>query len=64
MGLSEVYGRRGLEGEIAMARRYHQASWDLLLLPIILTSAFVIFGAWRSASRARNAKAEIANEDE
>ncbi len=29
----------------------HEVSWTLLLLPIILTTAFVIFGAWRRAVR-------------
>ena len=33
------------------ARQAHVVSWFWLLLPIILTTAFVIFGAWRRASR-------------
>ena len=33
----------------AEAMASHEVSWLLLLLPIILTTAFVIFGAWRSA---------------
>ncbi len=35
----------------ARAREVHTVSWLYLLLPIILTTAFVIFGAWRRAVR-------------
>jgi len=33
-----------------------------ILLPLILTTAFVIFGAWRSA--VRDAEVEVVDEDE
>jgi hypothetical protein len=36
-------------------------SWTLFLLPIILTTAFVIFGAWRWA---RDAATELVGDDE
>ena len=35
----------------AFARDTHQVSLPWLLLPIILTTAFLIFGAWRRAVR-------------
>jgi hypothetical protein len=39
------------DGDQAKQRREHEVSWFSLLLPIILTTAFVIFGAWRGAVR-------------
>jgi hypothetical protein len=48
--------------EIAAARSDHTVSWFSLLLPIILTTAFVIFGAWRRA--VRDAEVEVVGEDE
>ena len=41
-----------------------ETSWPWLLLPIILTTAFVIWGAWRNAVRARDAEVEEVGEDE
>ena len=57
-------------GEILGAQRslFHSkfaalhTSWLWLLLPIILTTAFVIFGAWRSAVKAREAEADTVDE--
>ncbi len=40
----------------------HEVSWPWLLLPIILTTAFVIFGAWRRA--VRDAEVDAVGEDE
>jgi hypothetical protein len=39
-------------------RNAHEVSWSWLLLPIILTAAFVIFGAWRSAARDAEARGD------
>ena len=41
-----------------------EVPWLWLLLPLILTTAFVIFGAWRSAVKAREVEAEAVGEDE
>ena len=48
----------------AVAHQNHVVSWLWLLLPIILTTAFVIFGAWRSAVKAREVEADAVEEDE
>ncbi len=47
---------------IAKERAKYHVSPLWLLLPIILTTAFVIFGAWRSA--VRDAEVEAVDEDE
>ncbi len=47
---------------LAKARPEHAVSWLYLLLPIILTTAFVIFGAWRRA--VRDAEVDAVGEDE
>jgi hypothetical protein len=51
----------GWAAEVKRAR-HHEVSWFLLLPPIILTTAFVIFGAWRRA--VRGADVEAVGEDE
>ncbi len=45
-----------------ICRELHETQWFSLLLPIILTTAFVIFGAWRSALR--DAEVDAFGEDE
>ena len=47
---------------VTQAADEHVVSWPPLLLPIILTTAFVIFGAWRNAGR--DAEVEPVGEDE
>ena len=47
--------------DIRSAQGNHVVSWLRLLLPIILTTAFVIFGAWRRA--VRDAAVEAADEE-
>ena len=47
-----------------MAEDPATVSWVVLLLPIILTTAVVIFGAWRRAVKAREAEAEPAVADD
>ena len=52
----------GLDAASHFARDTHSVSWLLLLLPLILTTAFVIWGAWRRA--VRDAEVEAVDEDE
>ena len=47
---------------LAQARLEHTVSWLWLLLPLILTTAFVIVGAWKIAMR--DAEVEAVDEDE
>ncbi len=53
-------------GWVGFQRRGMRARESLpwLLLPIILTTVFVIFGAWRSAVKAGDAVGQILEESE
>ena len=57
-----IGGSVGFSFLTGLAHAEHQASWLWLLLPMILATSLVIFGAWRRA--VRDAAVEDVDEDE
>ena len=45
-------------------RAGHKTSWFALSVPLVLTTAFVIVGAWRRAVRAKVVDVEPVDEEE